>query len=82
MPKTAISFETIERCARLYASNNAAAEALGIIPYTFGRLCRKYGIETPQVRRRRQAAETRKAGAELVREALARRQQRPGVHTA
>ena len=35
-----ISEERVERAARLYASNRAAAAALGIAPGSFGRLCR------------------------------------------
>ena len=38
----------IERAARIYASNDAAGSALGIAPGSFGRLCHRYGIETPQ----------------------------------
>jgi len=44
--------ERIERAARMYASNRDAGLALGIAPGSFGRLCRRYGIETPQTRRR------------------------------
>ncbi len=45
--------ERIERAARVYASNRDAGQALGIAPGSFGRLCRRYGIETPQARRKR-----------------------------
>ncbi len=45
--------ERIERAARIYASNRDAGQALGIAPGSFGRLCRRYGIETPQARRKR-----------------------------
>ena len=44
--------DRIERAARMYASNRDAGMALGIAPGSFGRLCRRYGIETPQTRRR------------------------------
>ena len=47
----------IERGARIYASNDAAGSALGIAPGSFGRLCRRYGIETPQARKRRRRNE-------------------------
>ena len=47
--------ERVARAARLYASNRAAGLALGIAPGSFGRLCRRFGIETPQVRRKRKA---------------------------
>ena len=45
--------ERVERAARIYASNRDAGLALGIAPGSFGRLCRRFGIETPQVRRKR-----------------------------
>ncbi len=53
--------DQIERVARIYASNEDAAQALGIVMRSFSRLCRRHGIETPYARRRR-----------LVREAKAR----------
>ena len=43
----------VERAARLYISNKEAGQALGIAAGSFGRLCRQYGIQTPQARRRR-----------------------------
>ena len=49
----AISKERAERAARIYSSSKAAAQALGIAPQSFGRLCRRYGIDSPQTRRRR-----------------------------
>ena len=49
----AIGRERVERAARMYATNQGAGIALGIAPGSFGRLCRRYGIETPQGRRRR-----------------------------
>ena len=52
-----ISKERIERAARIYASSNDAAAALGITVQHFGRLCRRYGIETPRTRKRRQRLE-------------------------
>jgi hypothetical protein len=51
--------ERIERAARIYASNQDAGLALGIAPGSFGRLCRRYGIETPQARRERRRQEWR-----------------------
>ncbi|GEM_PF-2034861 len=45
--------ETVERAARVYSSNTDAAAALGIAAGSFGRLCRRHGIEPPQQRRRR-----------------------------
>jgi hypothetical protein len=46
----------VERAARMYTSNGDASRALGIAPGSFGRLCRRYGIETPQARRRKRRA--------------------------
>ena len=45
--------ERVERAARIYASNRDAGLALGIAPGSFGRLCRRCGIGTPQARRKR-----------------------------
>ena len=52
-----IEKDRIERAARIYASNHDAGLALGIAPGRFGRLCRRYGIETPQARKRRHRSE-------------------------
>ena len=52
-----IDRERIERAARIYTCNADASLALGIAPGSFGRLCRRYGIETPQARRRRRHLE-------------------------
>ena len=46
-----ISRERIERVARIYKSNQDAGRALGIDPRSFSRLCRRYGVQTPYVRR-------------------------------
>lgn len=48
-----IERERIERAARIYKSNQDAGRALGIRPGSFGRLCRKYGIDTPGERRQK-----------------------------
>lgn len=48
-----IERERIERAARIYASNQDAGLALGIAPGSFGRLCRRYGVETPKARKNR-----------------------------
>ncbi len=48
-----ITREQVERAARMYKSNQYASEALGIAMPVFGRLCRRYGIETPYARKRR-----------------------------
>tara|TARA_Y100000758_G_scaffold267978_1_gene208744 strand:+ start:187 stop:411 length:225 start_codon:yes stop_codon:yes gene_type:complete len=52
-----IEKDRIERAVRIYASNDAAGSALGIAPGSFGRLCHRYGIETPQARKRRRRNE-------------------------
>ena len=48
-----IGRDRVERVARIYASNKDASQALGITLGSFGRLCRKFAIETPYARRRR-----------------------------
>ena len=55
----AIPKEWVERAARVYNSNSEASKALGIAKGTFGRLCRKYGIETPYARLRRARKEAK-----------------------
>ena len=52
-----IEKDRIEHAVRIYASNDAAGSALGIAPGSFGRLCHRYGIETPQARKRRRRNE-------------------------
>ena len=54
-----ITRDQIERVARIYKSNQDAGRALGINMRSFSRLCRRYGIETPYVRRRRRHREHR-----------------------
>ena len=54
-----ITREQVERVARMYRTNEDASRALGIAMRSFGRLCRKYGIETPYVRKRRRASDFR-----------------------
>jgi hypothetical protein len=49
-----LSREQIERVARMYKCNQDASRALGITIRSFSRLCRKYDIESPFARRRRQ----------------------------
>ena len=56
--KRGISPERLERCARIYPSNQEAAAALDIAPGSFSRLCRQHGIDTPQVRRRKRNAQS------------------------
>lgn len=56
-----IERERIERAARIYASNRDAGVALGIAPGSFGRLCRRYGVETPQARKNRRHQVLRRA---------------------
>ncbi len=56
--------EQVERVARIYKSNQDAGRALGVDMRSFGRICKRYGIETPFARRRRQLQEAR--GSERV----------------
>lgn len=60
------SREAVARAAKMYHTNRDAGAALGMAAGSFGRLCRRFGIETPQVRQRRE-----------LREARERRQRRP-----
>ena len=55
-----IDRDTVERVARIYSNNTSASQALGIARGSFGRLCRRYGIETPYMRRQRRLQEARK----------------------
>lgn len=59
-----IDKERIERAARIYASNRDAGLALGIAPGSFGRLCRRFGIPTPQSRRQQRHQEHRQVWQE------------------
>lgn len=54
-----IERDRVELVARIYKSNQEAARILGITEQSFGRLCRKHGIETPYARQTR----GRQAGA-------------------
>ena len=54
-----ITREEVERVARIYRSNVDAGVALGINPSSFGRLCRKYDIESPYARSQRRKNEAR-----------------------
>ena len=60
-PPNKISQARAERVARIYHRNTDAAQALGITRCAFGKVCRRYGIESPYVRKRRQQAERRTA---------------------
>ena len=51
------SRDRVERAAKIYASNKEASNALGIAAGSFGRLCLRYGIDTPYARRRRRRLE-------------------------
>jgi hypothetical protein len=51
--------DQIERVAQVYKCNQDASRALGITTRSFSRLCRKYDIESPFARRRRQLHEFR-----------------------
>lgn len=54
-----IDRDQVERVARIYKTNEDASRALGIEMRSFGRLCRRHGIETPWARKRRRALESR-----------------------
>ncbi len=53
-----ISRKRIERAAMCYRSNKDAGLAIGITPQAFGKLCRKFEVETPQARRERTTTKT------------------------
>jgi hypothetical protein len=55
-----ITREQVERVARIYKTNQDASQALGIAMRSFGRLCRKFGVETPYVKRRRRLQECKR----------------------
>ncbi len=57
--------ETVERVARVYKSNQDASSALGITMRSFGRLCRKYDVETPYAKRCRAISEARHGGVKV-----------------
>ena len=45
--------ERVERVARIYKTNQDAADALGIAMRSFSRICRRFGVETPYLRMQR-----------------------------
>ena len=57
-----IEKDRVERVARIYYSNQDASQALGINMRSFGRLCRRYEIETPYKRRQRRIYEAQNRG--------------------
>jgi len=57
----AVPRDAVERVARIYHSNSDASAALGIEMRSFGRLCRRYRIETPYARQRRRTREAHDA---------------------
>jgi hypothetical protein len=48
------TYEQIARNARMYHTNSMAAEAMGIKPGSFLRICKRLGIESPGQRRERE----------------------------
>jgi hypothetical protein len=54
------SREQIERAARMYKRVCDASKALGITSRSFSRLCRRYEIETPWTRKRRERASAKR----------------------
>lgn len=55
--------DRIERAARIYNTSQDAGAALGIAPGSFGRLCHRYGIETPQARKHRKQREWKESSS-------------------
>lgn len=55
----AVEKERVERAARLYGCNRDASRALGITSQAFGRMCKRYGIETQHARDQRRRQEAR-----------------------
>lgn len=55
--RPSISKERIKKAAAIYKTNAYAAEALGLASGSFGRLCRRYNIETPMARSVREKSE-------------------------
>ena len=49
--------------ARVYNTNKAMGEAMGIDPGVAARACKRFGIETPEDRRRREGAEEKARSA-------------------
>lgn len=49
-PQVIYSREEVERAARIYRNCHQAAEALGISPASFNRLCRRHNVTPPQKR--------------------------------
>ena len=51
-----VARDEVERAARIYRTNKAAAAAMGISATTFDKLCRKYGVDSPHARSQRAKA--------------------------
>ncbi len=51
--------QQVARVARMHGDTRGAAAAMGITVKSFLELCKRYGIETPAKRRRREAEEAR-----------------------
>ena len=64
--KPSISKERIEKVAAMYKTNAYAAEALGLASQSFGRLCRRYNVETPMARSIRKTSERRQLKTSAV----------------
>lgn len=58
MQNRGIERDRLERAARMYSSNQAASQALGIVARSFSRLCRQHGIETPFARQQCERSRT------------------------
>ena len=65
-----IGRDRVERVARVYATNAEAAQALGVEPRSFSRMCRRHGIETPYARRRRRHSNTQQTHVHEIAEGV------------
>ena len=54
---TGVTPKVLERAARVYKTNKDAGAALGMSMRGFARACRRYGIETPYARRRKEQSQ-------------------------
>ena len=52
-PPRFLTKDRIARAARIYTSDEYAAQAMELSASSFADLCRKYGIKTPNQRRKR-----------------------------
>jgi hypothetical protein len=53
--------ERVAKAAKMYKSGAAAAQAMGILPSSFSRMCRELGVESPKQRHDREKLERRES---------------------